>query len=107
MRVPHCPSFHLNASVAEWLGRASCGSAKHFLKSVWSDAVAAVRAAQVLLVIGTSALVYPAAGLVQLAQSAGAKVVEINVAETPVSEMVDLSWRASATIALPQLIQSA
>jgi len=76
-------------------------------EDVWSAAVDAVRAAQVLLVIGTSALVYPAAGLVQLAQSAGAKVVEINVAETPVSAMVDLSWRASATTALPQLIQSA
>ena len=76
-------------------------------EDVWGAAVEAVRAAQVLLVIGTSALVYPAAGLVQLAQSAGAKVVEINVAETPVSAMVDLSWRASATTALPQLIQSA
>ena len=76
-------------------------------ESVWSAAVAAVRSAQVLLVIGTSALVYPVAGLVQLAQSAGAKVVEINVAETPVSAQVDLSWRASATAALPQLIQSA
>jgi len=76
-------------------------------EEVWSAAVEAARAAQVLLVIGTSALVYPAAGLVPLAQSAGAKVVEINVAETPVSEMVDLSWRASATTALPQLIQSA
>ena len=76
-------------------------------EDVWSAAVEAARAAQVLLVIGTSALVYPAAGLVQLAQSAGAKVVEINVAETPVSALVDLSWRASATAALPQLIQSA
>ena len=76
-------------------------------EDVWSAAVEAARAAEVLLVIGTSALVYPAAGLVQLAQSAGAKVVEINVAETPVSAMVDLSWRASATTALPQLIQSA
>jgi len=76
-------------------------------EDVWSPAVEAARAAQVLLVIGTSAVVYPAAGLVQLAQSAGAKVVEINVAETPVSAMVDLSWRASATTALPQLIQSA
>lgn len=76
-------------------------------EDVWGAAVEAARAAQVLLVIGTSALVYPAAGLVQLAQSAGAKVVEINVAETPVSAMVDLSWRASATTALPQLIQSA
>jgi len=76
-------------------------------EDVWSAAVEAARAAQVLLVIGTSALVYPAAGLVQLAQSAGAKVVEINVAETPVSAMVDLSWRASATAALPQLIPPA
>ncbi len=74
-------------------------------EDVWNAAVAAVRSAQVLLVIGTSALVYPAAGLVQLARSAGAKVVEINVAETPVSAQVDLSWRASATAALPQLIQ--
>jgi NAD-dependent deacetylase len=76
-------------------------------EDVWGAAVEAARAAQVLLVIGTSALVYPAAGLVQLAQSAGAKVVEINVAETPVSSLVDLSWRDSATTALPQLIQSA
>jgi NAD-dependent deacetylase len=76
-------------------------------QDTWSAAVEAARGAELLLVIGTSAVVYPAAGLVQLAQSAGAKVVEINVAETPVSAMVDLSWRASATIALPQLIQSA
>src|SRR6266851_2490402 len=76
-------------------------------ENVWSAAVEAARAAELLLVIGTSAMVYPAAGLVQLAQSAGAKVVEINVAETPVSAIVDLSWRASATAALPQLIQSA
>jgi NAD-dependent deacetylase len=76
-------------------------------KDTWSAAVEAARAAELLLVIGTSAVVYPVAGLVQLAQSAGAKVIEINVAETPVSAMVDLSWRASATIALPQLIQSA
>jgi NAD-dependent deacetylase len=76
-------------------------------QDTWSSAVEAARAAELLLVIGTSAVVYPAAGLVQLAQSAGAKVVEINVGETSVSAMVDLSWRASATIALPQLIQSA
>jgi NAD-dependent SIR2 family protein deacetylase len=41
---------------------------------------------------------------VQLAQSAGAKVVEINVAETPVSGQVDLSWRATAAEALSELI---
>jgi NAD-dependent deacetylase len=76
-------------------------------EDTWTAAVEAARAAELLLVIGTSAVVYPAAGLVQLAQSAGAKVVEISVAETPVSALVDLSWRASATIAVPHLIQSA
>ena len=76
-------------------------------EETWNSAVTAVRGTELLLVIGTSAVVYPVGGLVQLAQSAGAKVVEINVAETPVSAMVDLAWRASATIALPQLIQSA
>jgi NAD-dependent deacetylase len=71
---------------------------------VWGSAIDAVRAADVCFVIGTSAIVYPAAGLVHLAKSAGAKVIEINVAETPVSSEVDLSWRASSADALPQLL---
>ena len=73
-------------------------------EDVWNAALAAVRGAEVFLVVGTSAVVYPAAGLVQLARSAGAKVVEINVEETPVSAQVDVSWRASAAEALPQLV---
>jgi NAD-dependent deacetylase len=73
-------------------------------QDVWSEAQAAVSSAEILLVVGTSAVVYPAAGLVQLAKSAGAKVVEINVAETPVSGQVDLSWRATAAEALSELI---
>jgi NAD-dependent deacetylase len=73
-------------------------------EDVWTAALAAVRGADVLLVVGTSAVVYPAAGLVQLARSADAKVVEINVEETPVSAQVDVSWRTSAAEALPQLV---
>jgi NAD-dependent deacetylase len=71
---------------------------------VWARAIEAARAADVFLVVGTSAVVYPAAGLVHLAKSAGAKVVEINVAETPVSDVVDISLRAPAAEALPQLV---
>jgi NAD-dependent protein deacetylase/lipoamidase len=71
---------------------------------IWEKAEQAASAAGVLLVIGTSALVYPAAGLVHLAQASGAKVVEVNPAETPVSGMVDFSWRAPAAQALPQLL---
>jgi len=71
---------------------------------VWGDALEAARAADLFMVIGTAAVVYPAAGLVHVAKSVGARVVEINVAETPMSELVDFSWRAPAAEALPQLI---
>jgi NAD-dependent deacetylase len=72
---------------------------------VWGEAVEATRNAELMLVIGTSVVVYPAAGLVDLVKAVGAKVIEINPAETPVSSLVDLSWRAPAAEALPQLAQ--
>jgi len=71
--------------------------------TVWQESVNSVREADLFLVVGTSAVVHPAAGLVYLAKSSGAKVVEINIAETPVSATVDLTWRASAAEALPLL----
>ncbi len=75
-------------------------------RGVWARAEKAARMAELFLVIGTSAVVYPAAGLVALAKSAGAKVVEINIAETPVSGIVDQSLRAPASEALPALLGS-
>ena len=74
-------------------------------EDVWREAVAAARACEVFLVVGTSAVVYPAAGLAELARSHGAKVVEINIEETPISDHVDLSWRTRASEALPMLAQ--
>lgn len=71
---------------------------------VWEQALQAAREAGVFLVIGTSAVVYQAAGLVELAKTSGATVVEINVAATPVSHLVDISWRAPAAQALPELL---
>jgi NAD-dependent deacetylase len=73
-------------------------------ESVWEQAVKATKTASLFFVIGTSAVVHPAAGLVHLAKSSGAKIVEINVDETPVSSTVDLCWRAPAAEALPLLL---
>lgn len=70
---------------------------------VWAEAEKAARESDLFFVIGTSAQVYPAAGLVELAKRAGAKVVEINIAETPVSEMADASLRGAAAEILPEL----
>lgn len=73
--------------------------------SVWDNAEKAARNADLLLVVGTSAVVYPAASLVPLARRAGAKVVEINPGETPISASVDHSLRGAAGEVLPKLIE--
>lgn len=70
----------------------------------WEEAERAVRRAQLVLVIGTSAVVYPAAGLVPLAKSAGARVLEVNLEETPFSPLVDWSYRGKAGELLPLLL---
>ena len=59
----------------------------------------------VMFVIGTSAQVYPAAYLPRLAWSKGAKIVEINPKETPVSRYADFIIREPATRALDWIYQ--
>ena len=72
---------------------------------IWTAAERAVIAADTLLVIGTSAVVYPAAGLATLAKTQGRHVVEINLEPTPLSDHVGLSFTGHAAGAvLPQLV---
>lgn len=59
--------------------------------------------ADLALVVGTSGLVFPAAGLPALARGAGVTVVEINPQHTPVSDVCQHSWRSTAAAALPAL----
>lgn len=54
-------------------------------------------------IVGTSALVYPAAGLTEIAKSNGAYLVELNPEETPMSDYCDESLRGKAGELLPQL----
>ena len=72
---------------------------------VWDNAIRAVRTSEILLVVGTSAVVYPAASLAPLAKRAGAMVIEINPDETPISASVDHSIRGFAGEILPQLLE--
>lgn len=63
-------------------------------------ATAAVQQADVLIVAGTSAQVYPAAGLIPLAR----KVIEINPEETAFSDDATFSLRGTSAEILPRLI---
>jgi len=56
-----------------------------------------------LVVAGTSARVYPAAGLIEVAARAGARVLEINRDETPLSALATESFRGPAGEVLPRL----
>ena len=64
----------------------------------------ALKSCDLLLVIGTSGVVYPAAGFVSVAKQTGATVVEINLDETPQSDIVDLTLRGRAKDLVPQLL---
>jgi NAD-dependent deacetylase len=65
----------------------------------------AVKACELLLVIGTSGVVYPAASLAPLAHYAGARVVVIN--PEPAGDDVACQLTGSAADVLPRLVQSA
>jgi NAD-dependent deacetylase len=70
----------------------------------WARAEKAALSCGVFLVVGTSALVYPVAGLIDLAMAAGASVVEVNLDETPYSAVADVSLRGQAGDLVPRLL---
>jgi NAD-dependent deacetylase len=59
--------------------------------------------ADLLLAVGTSLQVYPAAGLVPLAKSGGARLVIVNAEPTPFDDLADAVIRAPIGDVLPRL----
>ncbi len=100
-------------------GPPRCGSCGDLLRPdvVWfgemlpidalERAAQASRGCDVLLTIGTSALVYPAAGLPYEALTGGATVVEVNPAPTPFSDRAHFSLRGPAGVVMPALVAAA
>ncbi|HUE88026.1 MAG TPA: NAD-dependent deacylase [Vicinamibacterales bacterium] len=66
-------------------------------------AIARVEEAGVLVVVGTSAVVYPVAALPRIAQRRGARIVEVNVEETALTTVADAVLRGPAAEVLPAL----
>ncbi|MDO5635465.1 MAG: NAD-dependent deacylase, partial [Micrococcus sp.] len=81
-----------------WFGEALPEEAFH-------AAVEAAQSADLVLVVGTSGLVHPAATIPHLAGARGVPVVEINPVETELTEAADHVWRATAAAALPGLVE--
>ena len=64
-------------------------------------AAAKARNSELCFVVGTSALVYPAAGLPEIAKAAGAYTVEVNPEPTPLSGLCDEVIQGKAGEVLP------
>lgn len=83
-----------------WFGEALPGQAVRL-------AARAVESCDLFLSIGTSSVVYPAAGFIEAAARLGARVVEINPDPTPLSHLATWRLAASSGEALPRLFERA
>jgi NAD-dependent deacetylase len=95
---PHCRCGGLARPGVVWFG-------EPLPDGIWLEAQHATESAEVLLVIGTSAVVHPAASLATVARHANVKVIEINPEETPISADADCSLRGPSGELLPQLVK--
>jgi NAD-dependent deacetylase len=94
--LPRCPSCGALARPdVVWFGES-------LPREALDVAFAAAQRCQVMLVIGTSAVVQPAASLPLLALHNGAHVVEFNPEPTPLSEAVDQTVRGPAATSVPR-----
>jgi len=78
---------------------------------VWERAVEAAETCDVLLVVGTSAVVHPAAGLINLARRAGwisgqkTTVIEFNLTQTVASDATDIGLYGPSGQMLPRVLE--
>ena len=96
--VPVCPQCGANLRPGVvWFGEA-------IPEKALDSSFAAAADCQVFLSIGTSSLVYPAAGLAEIAREHQAVIAEINPDPTPHAAGFDFAVAANAGEALPELI---
>lgn len=96
--VPRCPQCgSLLRPDVVWFGEPLPGEA---LDAAW----AAAQQAEVMLVVGTSGVVQPAAALPWVAKEHGAYLVEVNPQETALTGIMDAVCRGPAGEVLPRLV---
>ena len=92
---PHCGNLRRPGVV--WFG-------ERLPRRALEAAEAAAQSCDVMLVVGTAGVVYPAAGLVFQARDAGARVVIVNTAPTELDALADATLRGPAATLLPALL---
>jgi NAD-dependent deacetylase len=96
--VPHCKCGGLIRPDVVWFG-------EYLPEDQFNAAEETVRNCDIFFVVGTSAVVYPAASHVFTAKQLGAYLIEVNIEETEISPYVDKSIFGSAGKVLPALLK--
>jgi len=63
--------------------------------------------ADLVIVAGTSATVYPAAGFALEVKEHGGKLIEVNLYESEITQLCDVSLRGGTAVVLPRLVKAA
>lgn len=93
---PHSAAAILRPNVV-WFGEA-------LPEAALSASYAALEACDLFMSVGTSAVVYPAAGFMEIAAANGAVTIEVNGERTPLSARVDYCLLGKSGQLLPALI---
>jgi NAD-dependent deacetylase len=95
---PRCPAC------GDWLRPGVVWFGEMLDAATLQQAQAAAARCDVMLVIGTSGLVYPAAGLPSEALRHGAKVIVVNPQASELDELATVVIRGTAAVELPELL---
>lgn len=94
--ISHCACGGMMRPDIVWFG-------EELPREITARAVSIATSVDILVIVGTSNLVYPAASIPLQALASGVRVIEVNIEPTPLSSRVTKFVQGSATEILPQL----
>ena len=98
-KIPKCECGGLIRPDVVWFG-------EYLPQEQFDASYMAAENADIFFIVGTSAIVYPAASLIYKAKESGATLVEINIERTEVSGIVNFSLFGKAGEVLPEVLNN-
>lgn len=95
-RCQHCDAL-LRPDIV-WFGEMLPGD-------IWVQAEQATQSCDCFIVVGTSAVVYPAAGLITTARLGDTAVIEVNLERTDASHLMDVCLIGPSGVILPEIFK--
>ena len=98
-KIPVCECGGLIRPNVVWFG-------EYLPQDQFDASYLAAENADIFFIVGTSAIVFPAASLIYKAKDSGAALVEVNIERTEVSGIVDFSLFGKAGEVLPEVLNT-